>query len=131
VTVQHFASRSLFRRVPRAREHTAPQSRQPFQPATSTKRRRSSPSPSWIHVVAWASPSPIGSGSQKLLFQGCLNGRPTVKITVRTSTRVRVYPADRFLPSGNAGLGGAELLGFRTIKGGALPIFPSLPTNPG
>jgi hypothetical protein len=38
--------------------------------------------------------------------QGCLNGRPTVKITdrtstdvVRTSTRIRVYPADTILPA--------------------------------
>jgi hypothetical protein len=32
-------------------------------------------------------------------LQGCLNGRPMVKFTVRTSARVRVYPADEFLPS--------------------------------
>jgi hypothetical protein len=54
--------------TPGAREYKAPQSRQPFQPASSTKRRRSSPSPSWSHVVAWASLSPTGSGSRKLLF---------------------------------------------------------------
>jgi hypothetical protein len=30
--------------------------------------------------------------------QGCLNGRPMVKITVRT----RVYPADAVLPSADA-----------------------------
>jgi hypothetical protein len=41
--------------------------------------------------------------------QGCLNGRPTVKFTVRTSARVCVYPADAilpadgFLPSADAG----------------------------
>jgi hypothetical protein len=29
--------------------------------------------------------------------QGCHNGRPTVKITVRTSARV--YPADAVLPA--------------------------------
>jgi hypothetical protein len=31
--------------------------------------------------------------------QGCLNGRPKVKFTVRTSAQVRIYPADGFLPS--------------------------------
>jgi hypothetical protein len=31
-------------------------------------------------------------------YQGCLNGRPTVKFIVRTSARVRVYPATRFYP---------------------------------
>jgi hypothetical protein len=30
--------------------------------------------------------------------QGCLNRHPTVKFTVQTSARVRVYPADAFLP---------------------------------
>jgi hypothetical protein len=32
--------------------------------------------------------------------QGCHNGRPTVKITVRTSARVRVYPADALMHPG-------------------------------
>jgi hypothetical protein len=41
-------------------------------------------------------------------MQRCLNGRPTVKFTVWTSARVRVYPTDtvlltdRFLPSADA-----------------------------
>jgi hypothetical protein len=46
--------------------------------------------------------------------QGCLNGCPTVKITVRmsadvirTSTRVRIYPEDAVLPTD----------GFFTIRG--------------
>jgi hypothetical protein len=30
--------------------------------------------------------------------QGCLNERPTVKFTVWTSSRVRIYPAEAFLP---------------------------------
>jgi hypothetical protein len=34
-----------------------------------------------------------------LATQGCHNGRFWVKMTVRTSARVRVYPADGFLPS--------------------------------
>jgi hypothetical protein len=40
--------------------------------------------------------------------QGCHNGRPTVKITVQTSARVHIYPADAvlladgFLPSVDA-----------------------------
>jgi hypothetical protein len=31
--------------------------------------------------------------------QGCHNGRPTIKIIVQTSTRVRIYPADAVLPA--------------------------------
>jgi hypothetical protein len=33
------------------------------------------------------------------LLQGCHNGRPTLKITVRTSACVRVYPEDAVLPA--------------------------------
>jgi hypothetical protein len=33
------------------------------------------------------------------LRQGCPNGRFWVKLTVRMSTRVRVYPADATLPA--------------------------------
>jgi hypothetical protein len=33
------------------------------------------------------------------LSQGCHNGRPTVKITVRTSACVRDYPVDAVLPA--------------------------------
>jgi hypothetical protein len=35
----------------------------------------------------------------KCVRQGCHNGRPTVKITVRTSARVRIYPTDAVLPA--------------------------------
>jgi hypothetical protein len=38
----------------------------------------------------------MGRGSAGIA-QGCHNGRPTVKITVRTSAHVRVYPADAVL----------------------------------
>jgi hypothetical protein len=31
--------------------------------------------------------------------QGCLNGRPTVKFTVKTSVRIRDYPVNAILPS--------------------------------
>jgi hypothetical protein len=42
----------------------------------------------WYHLTAtWAA------------IQGCHNGHPTVKSTVRTSTCVRVYPADAVLPA--------------------------------
>jgi hypothetical protein len=34
--------------------------------------------------------------------QGCYNGRFWMKITVRTSARVRLYPADAVLPSADA-----------------------------
>jgi hypothetical protein len=88
------------------------------------------------------------------ITQGCHNRHFWMKITVRTSARVRVYPADGFLPSANVvktasaptqvpagagprgpvtalplGQGGAEFRVF-PIKEGALPLFPHFQPNP-
>jgi hypothetical protein len=54
--------------------------------------------------------------------QGCLNRRPTVKFTVRTTARVRVYPADAILPAnGFYSPRGRSLASAQTHSGPPLP----------